>query len=272
MKVRLNSKKRLSEDLGVAISSLFRVQSLQLNWESITQIPQNRKISKKTPDFLGFNPNIERSIYESKGTTQPQTVEKVMSRALEQSKGYPKSAKGKFAIVSYFPTGGKSMPPFTFVADPPISNIFIPEKDNSVLLHYTQVLKFVGFESTVQAYERMLAEKFRLEGQDQQEGTLFSLSSTLGLQSFQNQTRQAFDRERSTRETFAWENRTYIGRYLDVVGTTNRLFLGIYLETIERILSLNTNIVELVDVRVRDGDEEISIFSDGTIIQAAMSG
>lgn len=118
------------------------VQSLQLKWETITQIPQNKKLSKKTPDFLGFNLNAERFIYESKGTTQPQTVENVMSKALEQSKGYPETATGKFAIVSYFPTGDKSMPPFTFVADPPISDIFIPDRENSMLLHYTYVLNF----------------------------------------------------------------------------------------------------------------------------------
>jgi hypothetical protein len=260
-------KKRISEDLGVAISSLFMVQSLQLKWETITQIPQNKKLSKKTPDFLGFNSNSERFIYESKGTTQPQTVESVMSKALEQSKGYPETATGKFAIVSYFPTGGKSMPPFTFIADPPISDIFIPERENSTLLHYTYVLNFVGLENTLQAYETMLVEKFKLDRQDEQERPLFSLPSNLGLQRFQNQTRQAFEQERLSRDAFIWENRTYIGRYLDIPATMNRPFVGVHLETIEQVLRLDTNIAEFVDARFRSNGEEISIFSDGTIFK-----
>lgn len=260
-------KKRISEDLGVAISSLFMVQSLQLKWETITQIPQNRKLSKKTPDFLGFNSDSERFIYESKGTTQPQTVESVMSKALEQSKGYPEIATRKFAIVSYFPTGGKSMPPFTFIADPPIYDIFIPERDNSTLLHYTYVLNFVGLENTLQAYETMLVEKFKLDRQDEQERSLFPLPRNLGLQRFQSQTRQAFDQERLTREVFEWENRTYIGRYLDIPGAINRPFVGVHLETIDQILRLDTNLAEFVDARFRSNGEEISIFSDGTIFK-----
>lgn len=168
------------------------VQSLQICWESITQIPQNRKLSKKTPDFLGFNSSHERFIYESKGTTQPQSIEAAMARALEQSKGYPETATGKFAIVPYFPTGSKVTPPFTFVSDPPISDIFLPEKSNSILLHYTYVLKFIGLDNTLQAYENLLVEKFRL---DDQEGVLFSFSPNNGLQRLLGSVRQAFEQE-----------------------------------------------------------------------------
>jgi hypothetical protein len=261
-------KKRISEDLGVAISSLFMVQSLQLKWETITQIPQNRKLSKKTPDFLGFNSSSERFIYESKGTTQPQTVESVMSKALEQSKGYPETARGKFAIVSYFPTSDKGMPPFTFIADPPISDVFIPEIENSVLLHYTHVLKFVGLEITLQAYETMLVEKFKLDRQDERERSLLSpFPSNLGLQRFQDETSQAFEQERLERETFSWQGNIFIGRYLDVSDSISRPFVGVHLETIERILRLNTDIVEFSDARSRSDGEEISIFSDGTIFK-----
>jgi len=260
-------KKRLSEDLGVAISSLLMNQSFNIRWETISQIPQNRKLSKKTPDFLGFDINDERYIYESKGTTQPQNVEIAMTKALEQSKAYPEPARGKFAIVSYFPTGDKSMPPFTFIADPPISNIFLPEKDNSILLHYTCVLSFVGLDTTLRAYETLLAEKFRLDRQDYQERVLERFPRNLGLQRFLEPLIQTFEQERLTKETITWENRTYIGRYLEVPDRRTRLFMGVHVETIEQIIRLDTNIQEIQNTRVREGEEEISIFSDGTILK-----
>ncbi|MEH2048939.1 hypothetical protein [Nostoc sp.] len=259
-------KKRISEDLGVAISSLFMAKSFQIRWETITQIPQNKKLSKKTPDFLGFNPNDERFIYESKGTTQPQNIESAMTKALEQSKGYPEAATGKFAIVSYFPTGGKSMPPFTFIADPPISDIFIPQKENSILLHYTYVLSFVGLDNTLRAYEELLVNKFKLDRQDEQEGALFRFSN-IGLQRFLDPVTQTFERERLTKDTLTWEDRTYMGRYLDVPDGRSRIFTGVHVETIEQILRLDTNIQEFTDIRVRENGEEISILSDGTIFK-----
>jgi hypothetical protein len=260
-------KKRMSEDLGVAISSLFMNQSFQIGWETITQIPQNKKLSKKTPDFLGFNLNGQRYIYESKGTTQPQNVENVMVKALEQSKSYPETATGKFAIVSYFSTGDKSIPSFTFIADPPISDIFIPERDNSMLLHYTYVLNFVGLNNTLQVYEDMIEEKFKLDRQDEQERTSFSFARNLGLQRFQNSVIQSFEEERQTKVILTWRNRTYVGRYLDVTDGRTRLFLGVHLETIEQIIRLDTNIQEFDNIRVFEGGEEISIFSDGTIFK-----
>ena len=260
-------KKRLSEDLGVAISSLFMNQSFQVKWETITQIPQNRKLSKKTPDFLGFNLNGERYIYESKGTTQPQNIESIMAKALEQSKSYPETATGKFAIVSYFPTGDKNMPSFTFIADPPISNIFLPERDNSLLLHYTYVLSFAGLDNTLRSYNNMLGEKFKLDRQDYQDRTSFSFSQNLGLDRFRNSVIQTFEEERPTTETLIWRNRNYIGRYLNVPDGRTRLFLGVHLETIEQIIQLDTNIQEVENIRVREGEEEISIFSDGTIFK-----
>ncbi|BDI16819.1 hypothetical protein ANSO36C_26210 [Nostoc cf. commune SO-36] len=260
-------KKRISEDLGVAISSLFMAQSFQIKWETITQIPQNKKLSKKTPDFLGFNLNDERYIYESKGTTQPQNIESAMTKALEQSKGYPETATGKFAIVSYFPTGGKSMPPFTFIADPPISDIFIPERENSILLHYTHVLSFAGLDNTLRFYENLLVEKFKLDRQDEQERTLYRFPRNLGLQRFLDTVIQTFEQERVTKDTFAWRNITYIGRYLDLPDGRSRLFTGVHVETIEQILRLDTNIQVFSNTRVRENGEEISTLSDGTIFK-----
>lgn len=260
-------KKRLSEDLGVAISSLLMNQSFDIRWETITQIPQNRKLSKKTPDFLGFNINDERYIYESKGTTLPQNVESAMTKALEQSKSYPETAIGKFAIVSYFPTGDKIIPPFTFIADPPISNIFLPERNNSILLHYTYVLRFVGLDTTLQVYEPLLGEKFRLDRQDEQERVLDRFPRNLGLQRFLDPVIQTFEQERLTKESFTWRNRNYLGRYLDIPGRRTRLFMDVHMETIEQIIRLDTNIQEIQNIRVREDEEEISIFSDGTIFR-----
>lgn len=260
-------RKRISEDLGVGISSLFMVQSLSLKWETITQIPRNKKLSNKTPDFLGFDSNDKRFIYESKGTTRPDTVESAMNKALEQSKGYPESAVGKFAIVSYFPAGSKIIPPFTFIADPPITDIFQPDKENSILLHYTYVLGFVGLENTLQAYQNLLVEKFKLDRQDGNERNLPLLPRNLGIQRFLDRIRSRFEQEIETRERIGWRNRTFIGRFLDAPDGRNRVFLGVHLETIEQVLRLDTNIQEFQDTRIREAEEEISVFSDGTMLR-----
>jgi hypothetical protein len=87
------------------------------------------------------------------------------------------------------------------------------------------------------------------------------------ISAFNGFTIQAFEQERLTRETFSWQNRTYIGRYLDIPNAINRPFVGVHLETIQQILGLDTNIIEFVDTRFRSNGEEISIFSDGTIFK-----
>jgi len=261
-------KRRISEDLGVGISSLFMVKSLCVRWETIAQIPQNKKLSKNTPDFLGFNSNNERFIYESKGTTQPQNIETIMAKALQQSKGYPENAIGKFAIVSYFPAGSKGMPPFTFIADPPISEIFLPNKENAILLHYKYVLEFAGLESTLQAYKNLLSEKFKLDRQDEEDNvsTYLRLGNS-GLQHFLRQLMETFEQERQTKEEIEWHDRNYIGRYLHNSNNGGELFLGVEIEKIQRILQLSTNIQEIEDSRSQENREEISVFSDGTIFK-----
>jgi hypothetical protein len=40
-----DTKKRLSEDLGVALSSLFMAEAFGVTWDTIAQIPQNSKLS-----------------------------------------------------------------------------------------------------------------------------------------------------------------------------------------------------------------------------------
>lgn len=58
-------KRKLAEDMGVAVGSIFMVMALGLRWETIAQIPSNAKASKSTPDFLGFDDNDVKRVYEA---------------------------------------------------------------------------------------------------------------------------------------------------------------------------------------------------------------
>lgn len=260
-------KKRMSEDMGVAISSLFMVHSFKLKWETITQIPQNKKISKMTPDFLGFDHNEEKYIYESKGTTQAQKVEQMMEKALAQSKGYPEKSIGKFAIVSYFPTSNKLIPAFTFVADPPISDFFQPNYYNSVLLHYKYVFKYIGLSNTAQLYNSFLVEKFRLERQAPENNAFRIIPSTIGTERLIRQVRESFAQERLESSVVLWRGEEYIGRYLDVPDLNHRPYMGCNSEIIEQIVNLEQNISSNENAQVIEGDESISTFSDGTMLK-----
>jgi len=67
-------KRRISEDLGASIASLFMVNSFGLKWNTIAQIPENHNLSKTRPDFEGFNETGERYLYEAKGRSNINNV------------------------------------------------------------------------------------------------------------------------------------------------------------------------------------------------------
>ena len=57
-------RKRLSEDLAVAVSALFMNGCFGVDWRSIVHIPVNNSSSRKRPDFEGFS-GVERHLWES---------------------------------------------------------------------------------------------------------------------------------------------------------------------------------------------------------------
>src|SRR5438876_6068448 len=148
-----DSRRRLSEDLGVALAAFFMVEAFRLSWELISQIPQNSKLSKKRPDFQGYTATHQRYLFEAKGTTKLPTVEKTMSKALSQVKGYPESAEAKIAILSYLSADERFFPSTSFVVDPPaLPEELKPDAETSRLLHFEKVLQYAGLPQTAKDY------------------------------------------------------------------------------------------------------------------------
>jgi len=262
-------KKRMAEDLGVGLASLFMVRGLRLKWKTIAQIPTNGKLSRYRPDFLGFTENDQRYIYEAKGTTQANKLEEAMVKALKQSKSYSDQALAKFAIASYFPSSGKQLPPFTFVADPPIAALFPPERRLAIMLHYVNVLEYCGFQRTRIAYEALLVEVFAFERKGE---SLARLSyRPYPIKEKVNEVSKSYESEGPA--TFAWRERVFVGRYLTAKqgDRVASVFLGVDKEHIERILRLEVETPESEDIAFEGTDESISIFSDGTIIRVGPS-
>ena len=115
-------KRRFSEDLGVAIGSLFLAHTIDLRLESVAQIPTNTRLNKhsKVPDFVGFDGAGGKRVYECKGTTASNDVDKHRQKATDQLDDHVETNVSKFAMVTYIPNSHKLIPPFLFVSDPPI--------------------------------------------------------------------------------------------------------------------------------------------------------
>lgn len=263
-------KRRAAEDLGVSVSSLFMVQSFGLRWETIAQIPLNRKFSKYTPDFFGFDHNRNRFIYESKGTTHSEKIELTMDKALQQAKSYPESATNKIGIVSFFPSGKKTFPSFTFVADPPvsISNVFPPDEPHSIMMHYLKVLEYSGFEETRNAYEDLLKAKFKIDRSKEEEFAL-SYRDELDLEKLQKQVLTLYRAEVKNRSQYEWREYLFVGRLvkIDLEDVSLEIFMGVEIKTLETILSLNSAIPKFENLKEQREQERNNLFSDGTLFR-----
>ncbi len=264
-------KRRASEDLGVGLSSLFMVKSFDLQWESICQIPQNKKIAKLTPDFLGFDKSGNKFIYESKGTTQPDKIEATMNKALAQAKGYPVSACQKMSIVSYLPSGTKSFPSYTFVADPPapIISIFPPDISHSVMLHYLKVLEYAGFENTSALYRNWLRVQFKFDLKEDKERIFRFDNDRIEADNLNEQAVTTFNNELQTQSQYQWHGRTFYGR-----NTTTRIgemsvniFMGVEPDYVYNGLKHYNEIRSRENELEERESETVSVFSDGTIFR-----
>ena len=156
-------KRRISEDMGVAIASLIMVTLYKLKWHTISQIPANNSLYKKRPDFEGFDINGDRHIYESKGTSRIENVSKFIDKALTQVKSYPEPALSKMAIVTYICNNSKAFPSYTFMIDPTMPDCIPPDEEHSIQLHDEKVLQYMGASNAAKLYLEYLKWKFRLD-------------------------------------------------------------------------------------------------------------
>ena len=157
-------KRRYSEDLGIAIGSLSLVDAIGLKWETVSQIPTNKRPDKhaKVPDFVGFDTNSQKRVYECKGTTRPQDVDKHRQKAKDQLADHSEANVSKLAMVTYIPTSSKLIPPYLFVSDPPIPLSFMTEA-MAMGLHYLLACQFAGIDSLIEPLQQALAQQYHIK-------------------------------------------------------------------------------------------------------------
>ena len=157
-------KRRYSEDLGVAIGSLFLAHTIGVRLETVAQIPTNARLEKhaKVPDFIGFDGANLKRVFECKGTTAPDDVDKYRQKAKSQLADHHEANVTKFATVTYVPTSSKLIPPFIFVSDPPIP-LPILSLPVATGLHFVLMLEYAGLEAAVEPLRGMLASWVKME-------------------------------------------------------------------------------------------------------------
>lgn len=157
-------KRRFSEDLGVAIGALFLAHTIELRLETVAQIPTNARLDKhaKIPDFVGFDLARRKRVFECKGTTAPDDVDKHRQKAKSQLAAHVEGNVTKFATVTYVPTSPKLIPPFIFVSDPPIP---LPRLSLAVAtgLHLLLALEFASVEAPVTQLRKMLSTWVKID-------------------------------------------------------------------------------------------------------------
>lgn len=260
-----DAKKRLSEDLGVALACLFMVKALNIQWPTISQIPMNSKLAKKRPDFEGFNRIGQRFLFEAKGTSNPSNVESALGNAIEQVKGYPEEAERKLAIVSFFSTDPRLFDSATFVVDPPMPDVVPPDEETSVLLHFEKVLQFAGFTNSAVEYlkmmEKYLKEQRALEKEWEQRG-IAPFAAAPQASVLTGVIKQ--ESERASHRTI--QGREYLGQLItqQLGNRTYEIYLGVSEDKLKMIQDFFNGQHEPSPEWHEEG---VSLFSDGTVLE-----
>lgn len=253
-----DTKKRLSEDLGVALSSLFMAEAFGVTWDTIAQIPQNSKLSKKRPDFECFDTAGNRHLFEAKGTTVLAGVDVALTKAIAQVKKYPEASNTKLAIVSFLSTDDRLFPSQTFVVDPPtLPDNIPPTKRVAQLLHGEKILQFAGLSQTGAAYMKALSVKLRAESAGN--GQIAPIEKGPALSTKLNQ-----EIEQSALQVRQIGNTSYVGRNIfDGLGV--RIFVGATRRQLDA-LALLTDLPTGETYSRPQGDDFHSFFADGTCL------
>lgn len=264
-----DSRRRLSEDLSVALAAYFMVEVFDLSWASISQIPQNSKLSKKRPDFQGYSPANVRFLFEAKGTTKLPSVERTMSKALSQVKGYPEPAEAKIAIVSYLSGDERFFPSTSFVVDPPaLPEEVKPDAATSSLLHFEKVLQFAGLPQTAKEYVATLSQKLR-EQHRVEEGGSTSYARERRIRKFQDELRDSFLEESQPHapHSIRFQDTDYFGQTLASEKSSITTFFGVRRDVLEAGVAFESANLSQVSRLYFSENEITSIFPDGTILR-----
>ena len=254
-----DAKKRLAEDLGVALSALFMVEAFGVGWDTIAQIPQNSQLSKKRPDFEGFDGRNDRHLFEAKGTTVLGSVESALHKAIEQVKKYPEAANSKLAIVTYLASDDRLFPSQTFVVDPPaMPDSVPPTRDVALLLHGGKVFQFAGLPETAAAYIRALAKFLRSEMTTSDVVAYAPRDATL-YATFTEE----MDRANLTERVVG--NSTFVGRRIEMKDLGRSIFFGVkrtHLDALTQMSSIEDSSGNSTDTL----EQFVSIFPDGSCL------
>lgn len=233
-------KRRYSEDLGVAIGSLFMVGALRMKWETIAHIPATKTIKglAKTPDFIGFTEVNQKRVFECKGTTLLQDVDKVRNKAKQQLDTYREAGVRKFALVTYLPISGKAIPPYLFVSDPPLELPTV-SFELCVGLHYLHVAEYSGLEETFDALQEVLAARVPFEEHLTNEEE-FPWRIRQKYRPLAEYLSDAFQRESDKAETEKIDGEEFIGLWrTTLIGKkTVKVFTGIHRSRIESVIAM----------------------------------
>lgn len=253
-----DAKKRLSEDLGVTLSSLFMVEAFGVTWDTIAQIPQNSKLSKKRPDFECFDGVENRHLFEAKGTTVLAGVDVALTKAIAQVKKYPEAANTKLAIVSFLSTDDRLFPSQTFVVDPPtLPDNIPPNKRVAQLLHGEKILQFAGLPQTSLAYIKALSVKLRAESAGNTQVAAIENRSNLSTKLNQ-------EIEQNALQVRQIGNVLFVGRYIfDSQGV--RIFVGVTRRQLDALALLTVMPTGESSAQLQ-GDDIQSYFSDHTCL------
>ena len=254
-------KKRLSEDMGVALASTFMSAAFDICWESISQIPANSKLSKKRPDFQSYRrgDTVKPYIFEAKGTTMLSSVEKATSSGLQQAKGYPVASHAKLVLTSYLSADSRYFPSATFVIDPPGPSSEYIDSDISILLHFEKTLQFAGLLKTSALYISLLSKllkdgKMRIASTQE-----MSYRQRLEAQAL----REAYEEESRDIQSLSTDNREYIGQRYEIKGAT--LFFGADRDKIENGIKFTPSEVEYEQRQITGESSLRSHLDDGTL-------
>jgi hypothetical protein len=262
-------RRRVSEDLGVALASVFMVDVFGLTWDSISQIPANTQLSKKRPDFQGFAHGARRYLFEAKGTTKLTGVEKCLSKALTQVKGYPEQAQAKIAIVSFLSADERFFPSTSFVVDPPaLPSSVPPDITTSIQLHFEKVLQFAGQPETAKTYIREVAAELRerKRAEDRGEAPLpeFLIPPVLRAEV---RAQSGAERQRVRLTPHRAFDIDFAVRELNLEAIGMKLLIGVARDVLENGISAGRPPPSLsLRTETNDGGAT-SIFPDGTLIR-----
>jgi hypothetical protein len=211
-----------------------------------------------------------RYLFEAKGTTKLQTIEKTMSKAMGQVKNYPETAEAKIAIVSYMSADDRFFPSTSFVIDPPaLPEEIEPDVETSRLLHFEKVLQFAGLTQTAKAYLSTLSQRLR----EEHRVGVVSLVERRRSESFQQNLRVEFQEESQTsvHETVRYRDFEFLGRSFEDSVSKIRVFFGVRRQALEAGISFGIvpqpSRTELVEIET----EINSTFADGTLLRVTRS-